>query len=90
LIEVEAQVQHLLTLNNFNGVMEIIGGLNYHAVSRLKSTWEALPSNALRTFETLNDTMDNKLNYKNYRAALKNAAKGSVVPYLGLFSVDIE
>ena len=32
-------VNHLMTLNNFNGCMEIIAGLGNSAVNRMKKTW---------------------------------------------------
>ena len=32
--------EHLAQLSNYNGVMEVIGGINMWAVTRLKSTWD--------------------------------------------------
>jgi hypothetical protein len=32
--------EHLKEMGNFNGVMEIIAGINMHPITRLKQTWE--------------------------------------------------
>mmetsp|Transcript_9301 Transcript_9301/g.23316 ORF Transcript_9301/g.23316 Transcript_9301/m.23316 type:complete len:480 (-) Transcript_9301:83-1522(-) len=77
-----------LELNNFNTVMEILGGMNNVAVQRLKRTWAALSDRAKSTLDDLNDLMDTKQNYKNYRDALE-LCKVPVVPYLGITLRDL-
>lgn len=80
--------EHLESIGNFNGVMEIIGGLNLFAVSRLKATWEQIPPGQKKKIEELNALMESIQNYKNYRAAVK-AAKLPLLPYLGVYLRDI-
>jgi len=79
--------EHLRELNNFNGVMEIIGGLNLWPVQRLKQTWEEIGS-AKSTIDKLDNLMENKQNYKVYRYALAGA-KAPLLPYLGVCLRDM-
>jgi len=80
--------EHLRDMNNFNGVMEIIAGINMWSVTRLKNTWEQLPKPQQDAVEKLNDLMSTQTNYKNYRAAIKNA-RLPVLPYLGIYLRDL-
>jgi hypothetical protein len=75
----------LRDINNYNGVMEILGGINTWAVQRLKNTWEAIPKEVLKTLEELDNLMENKQNYKAYRNALKMSSSQNqpTLPYLG-------
>jgi len=79
--------EHLRELNNFNGVMEIIGGLNLWPVQRLKQTWEEVGS-MKGTIDKLDNLMENKQNYKVYRSALAGA-KAPLLPYLGVCLRDM-
>jgi len=80
--------ENLRDMNNFNGVMEIIAGINMWAVTRLKNTWEQLPRPSQESVEKLNDLMSTQTNYKNYRAALKTV-RMPVLPYLGIYLRDL-
>ena len=75
-------------MRNFNGVMEVIGGINMWAVTRLKQTWEQLPPRSHQIVEELNALMENKANYKNYRNALRSAPL-PLMPYLGVYLRDL-
>jgi len=75
-------------INNLNGVMEIIAGLNMFAVQRLKNTWEQIPTKATNSLVDMNLLMDPKNNYKAYRAALQTL-KAPLMPYLGVTLRDI-
>ena len=52
---------------NFNSMFNIISGLGYGAVSRLKLTWEKLPSKYQRLFRDMQDLMDPSRNMSKYR-----------------------
>jgi len=80
--------EQLRTIGNFNGLMEIIAGLNMYAIQRLKQTWEQIPARLVSILEELNALMDNKQNYREYRNALKNA-RPPMMPYLGVCLRDI-
>ena len=43
---------------NFNSMFAIVSGLGHAAVSRLKSSWEKLPSKYLRLFADMQQLMD--------------------------------
>eukprot|EP01119_Soliformovum_irregulare_P007287 TRINITY_DN19691_c0_g1_i1.p1 TRINITY_DN19691_c0_g1~~TRINITY_DN19691_c0_g1_i1.p1 ORF type:complete len:449 (-),score=103.72 TRINITY_DN19691_c0_g1_i1:103-1410(-) len=73
---------------NFNGLMEIIGGLNLHPITRMKLTWEQVPASQRAMVEELNALMDNRQNYKDYRQLLKSV-KGPAIPYLGVMTRDV-
>jgi len=80
--------EHLRDLGNYNGVMEIIGGLNSFVVTRLQATWAQTPQRFVASFEDLNRLMENKSNYRDYRTHMRDR-KGPVVPYLGVILRDI-
>jgi len=80
--------QRLKEMNNFNGVMEVIGGLNMFVVTRLKGTWEQIPTRSTGIVQELNALLESRYNFKEYRNALKNA-QVPVLPYLGLYLRDI-
>lgn len=40
-------------LQNFNGVMQILSGVEAFAVQRLKKTWDALPKQSHKLYEDL-------------------------------------
>lgn len=75
-------------INNFNAGCALIGGLNHSSISRLKSSWEKVPSKSMQDYEKLLSLFDMGHNYKNYREALK-ACKPPAIPYLGLFPKDL-
>lgn len=52
---------------NFNSMFNIISGLGHGAVSRLKQTWEKLPSKYQRLFRDMQDLMDPSRNMSKYR-----------------------
>lgn len=83
-----AVAESLAQMNNFNGVMEVIAGLNLFAVERLRNTWAQIPSKMEQIVKDLNALMENRGNYKEYRNALKTI-KGPSVPYLGVCLRDI-
>eukprot|EP01102_Stenamoeba_stenopodia_P018147 TRINITY_DN661_c1_g1_i1.p1 TRINITY_DN661_c1_g1~~TRINITY_DN661_c1_g1_i1.p1 ORF type:complete len:1017 (+),score=351.00 TRINITY_DN661_c1_g1_i1:339-3389(+) len=75
-------------LQNYNGMMEIIAGLQNASVKRLKQTWEVLPSKSWDIWERLKDLVKNEANFTNYRTTLKNS-QPPCIPYLGLNLSDL-
>jgi len=80
--------ENLRDLNNYNGVMEIIGGLNLWSVTRLKQTWTEVGA-IQAVIQKLNELMESKQNYRNYRASLKTA-RAPLIPYLGVCLRDLQ
>lgn len=52
---------------NFNSMFAILSGLGHGTVSRLKQTWERLPSKYQRMFHDMQDLMDPSRNMSKYR-----------------------
>lgn len=69
-------------LQNFNGLMEILSGVNSSAVRKVKSIWAALSAKEMAMYEELNQLMDPSSNYQKYREYLSECAK-PCLPYFG-------
>lgn len=52
---------------NFNSMFALIGGLGHGAVSRLRASWEKLPSKYQKLYEDMEDLMDPSRNMSKYR-----------------------
>jgi len=79
--------EHLRTLKNYNGIMEILSGLNASAVHRLKLTWSCLSSKQTEVFQEFNTFTTGK-NFKNLRTAL-HTLQPPCIPYLGMYLTDL-
>jgi len=81
--------------SNFNGIMEILAGLNMWPVQRLKKIWAAVPSKYISKLKRLESLMENTMNYKSYRAQLYRSKIDLVIgmvpciPYLGVYLRDL-
>lgn len=80
--------KHLFDINNFNGAMAVLSGLNNSAVYRLKFTEAELPKKDRQILSLLMDKLSNKHSYKEYRSILKNA-NPPTIPYLGVYLTDL-
>ncbi|KNC52088.1 uncharacterized protein AMSG_00916 [Thecamonas trahens ATCC 50062] len=78
----------LRKINNFNGVMEILAGLQLTPIFRLKRTWAGVSPRNMSKFNELAAEMNRDLNYKAPRAALATA-NPPCIPYLGIFLTDL-
>lgn len=78
-------------LNNFNTLMEVLAGLNLYPIQRLKQTWQNLSEKYKESMERLEQMMENKHNFKNYRDRLaKIKTNGEpTLPYLGVYLRDL-
>lgn len=74
-----------LSLNNFNGVMEVLSGLQAPSVQRLKATWKQLSGEASKAYRALADLMSlDAKNVGKYRERMEQAA-APCVPYIGFY-----
>eukprot|EP01121_Diplochlamys_sp_Union-15-3_P006231 TRINITY_DN1672_c1_g1_i1.p1 TRINITY_DN1672_c1_g1~~TRINITY_DN1672_c1_g1_i1.p1 ORF type:complete len:1125 (+),score=211.21 TRINITY_DN1672_c1_g1_i1:27-3401(+) len=80
--------QKLRELNNFNGVLEIISGLNNSACYRLKSTFDALTKNQNQVLEELRLVVNVHKNYDKLRTDLHGCSP-PCIPYLGMYLTDL-
>ena len=74
-------------LNNFNGFMEIMSGLEMHPIQRLKNIWALLPAKAIHKKQKMEEFMSPDGNFKKYRDLL-NEAKPPKIPYLAVLLKD--
>eukprot|EP00158_Paraphelidium_tribonemae_P007755 Partr_v1_DN28351_c1_g1_i3_m79715 putative guanine nucleotide exchange factor len=82
--------KHLKDLNNYNGLMALISGLNSSAVRRLQKTWAGISSKQMSALHDLEKTMNPQMNYQNYRE-IENRSRENVsfVPFFGLYLKDL-
>merc|ERR1712100_687154 len=74
----------LRELHNFNGLMEVLAGLQSSAVSRLKKTFEHVSPVLRKRLTDLQREMSSDRNYGEYRNLLRNLPP-PCLPYLGLY-----
>ena len=78
--------EKLKKLNNMNGVMEILSGLENAAVFRLKKSWEKANN---EIYESLSSLLASSQNHSEYRKTLREHVTPPAVPYLGIFLSDL-
>uniref|UniRef100_A0AAV2J9D6 Rap guanine nucleotide exchange factor (GEF) 6 n=1 Tax=Knipowitschia caucasica TaxID=637954 RepID=A0AAV2J9D6_KNICA len=76
---------HCRECKNFNSMFAIISGLNLAPVSRLRCTWEKLPSKYEKLFSDLQDVFDPSRNMAKYRNIL--SSQSMQPPIIPLFPV---
>ena len=59
---------------NFNSMFALISGLGYGAVSRLRLTWDKLPTKYVKMFEDLQNFLDPTRNMLNYRNLINSTS----------------
>ena len=75
--------------------MAIISGLNVSAVTRLKSTWEAVESKHKEKLKQLEELVSPNSNYRNYRLHMegfemvRQDQKEPCIPFFGLHLKDL-
>ncbi|KAG8224992.1 hypothetical protein J437_LFUL006003 [Ladona fulva] len=75
---------------NFNSMFAIISGLGHMAVSRLRMTWEKLPSKYLRLFSDLQDLMDPSRNMSKYRQLVSSEqSQPPIIPFYPVVKKDL-
>ncbi|CAA9998648.1 unnamed protein product, partial [Nesidiocoris tenuis] len=73
---------------NFNSMFAIISGLGHGAVSRLRLTWDKLPSKYQRLFQDLQMIMDPSRNMSKYRQ-LVNSGTPPIIPFYPVVKKDL-
>ncbi|KAG8184598.1 hypothetical protein JTE90_005212 [Oedothorax gibbosus] len=75
---------------NFNSMFAILSGLGHGAVSRLRLTWEKLPSKYAKLFEDLQDFMDPSRNMYKYRNLLNSEhIQPPMIPFYPVLKKDL-
>eukprot|EP01129_Flabellula_baltica_P007281 TRINITY_DN2818_c0_g1_i1.p1 TRINITY_DN2818_c0_g1~~TRINITY_DN2818_c0_g1_i1.p1 ORF type:complete len:934 (+),score=166.29 TRINITY_DN2818_c0_g1_i1:3-2804(+) len=62
----------LYKINNYAGVMQILGGLHNIAIQKLKDAWDFVPKKIREDLADIADVMSANNKYKKYRKKLKN------------------
>jgi hypothetical protein len=81
---------HLLKLQNFNGVMEVMCALNHSCIHRLKETWKSVHNDIhlLEDHVRLQTFIDSEKNFRNMRNMVRTL-QPPCIPYLGLYLSDL-
>lgn len=81
--------QHCKELNNYSSMTAIVSALYSSPIYRLKETWKMIPRNFTKTLSALNNLMDSKRNFYNYRAQLHGVKDVACVPFFGVYLSDL-
>lgn len=82
---------HLQLLGNFNGLMEIVAGINSAPVFRLKHTIECFKNKHPKLFTIYEKILEDTSPLKSY-ATLRGMIKSinpPCIPYLGMYLTDL-
>ncbi|XP_069992799.1 uncharacterized protein PDZ-GEF isoform X12 [Penaeus vannamei] len=75
---------------NFNSMFAILSGLGHGTVSRLKQTWERLPSKYQRMFHDMQDLMDPSRNMSKYRNLVQSEnIQSPIIPFYPVVARDL-
>lgn len=81
---------HCRECKNFSSMFAIISGLNLAPVSRLRGTWEKLPSKYEKLFSDLQDLFDPSRNMAKYRNVLNNQnLQPPIIPLFPVIKKDL-
>ncbi|KAG0662481.1 hypothetical protein C6P44_002272 [Monosporozyma unispora] len=81
--------QHCKELNNYSSMTAIVSALYSSPIYRLKKTWKTIPRNFTKILSALNNLMDSKRNFYNYRAQLRGMKDVACVPFFGVYLSDL-
>ncbi|XP_055385503.1 uncharacterized protein LOC129614698 isoform X3 [Condylostylus longicornis] len=83
--------RHCKECRNFNSMFAIISGLGHAAVSRLRQTWEKLPTKYQKLFNDLQDLMDPSRNMSKYRqlVSAELLAQHPIIPFYPVVKKDL-
>ncbi|XP_036392359.1 RAS guanyl-releasing protein 4 isoform X2 [Megalops cyprinoides] len=80
--------QKLRSLQNFNTLMAITGGLCHSSISRLKDTASLLPQDVTKMLSEMTELLSSRSNYSTYRRVYSECS-GFKVPILGVHLKDL-
>ncbi|XP_029964312.1 RAS guanyl-releasing protein 4 isoform X2 [Salarias fasciatus] len=80
--------QKLRSLQNFNTLMAVTGGLCHSSISRLKDTSNLLPPDVTKALSEMTELLSSRSNFSNYRRVY-NECSGFKVPILGVHLKDL-
>ncbi|KAL5018416.1 hypothetical protein ScPMuIL_004138 [Solemya velum] len=82
--------RHCKDCKNFNSMFSIISGLGHASVSRLRATWDKLPTKYSRMFEDLQEFMDPTRNMAKYRNLINSEhVQPPMLPFFPIVNKDL-
>eukprot|EP01117_Protostelium_nocturnum_P015798 TRINITY_DN6157_c0_g2_i2.p1 TRINITY_DN6157_c0_g2~~TRINITY_DN6157_c0_g2_i2.p1 ORF type:complete len:486 (-),score=147.32 TRINITY_DN6157_c0_g2_i2:1010-2467(-) len=75
------------SLNNFDGCMAVLSGLNNFAVQRLKTSWGLISEKHRDDYQQLEELMNPVYNFRKYVEEI-TSRKGPSIPFIGLLLRD--
>ncbi|XP_072929869.1 rap guanine nucleotide exchange factor 2 [Epargyreus clarus] len=82
--------RHCKECKNFNSMFAITSGLGHAAVSRLRMTWEKLPTKYAKLFSDLQALMDPSRNMSKYRQLVTTEqGRAPVIPFYPVVRKDL-
>ncbi|KAJ3425249.1 ras guanine nucleotide exchange factor i-related [Anaeramoeba flamelloides] len=80
---------HLLKLENFHGLRGIVVGLSSEAVTRLKFTWDEVPRNEKKLFNTFKEIIPNNNSYIEYIRIINKINDKPCIPNLDYYLKEL-
>ncbi|XP_055689936.1 rap guanine nucleotide exchange factor 2 isoform X2 [Lutzomyia longipalpis] len=83
--------RHCKECRNFNSMFAIVSGLGHAAVSRLRATWDKLPSKYQKLFGDLQELMDPSRNMSKYRQLVSTelVTQHPIIPFYPVVKKDL-
>ncbi|XP_059609852.1 rap guanine nucleotide exchange factor 2 isoform X2 [Phlebotomus argentipes] len=83
--------RHCKECRNFNSMFAIVSGLGHVAVSRLRVTWDKLPSKYQKLFSDLQELMDPSRNMSKYRQLVSTEliTQHPIIPFYPVVKKDL-
>lgn len=83
--------RHCKECKNFNSMFAIISGLGHAAVTRLRQSWEKLPTKYQKLFFDLQELMDPSRNMSKYRQLVATELQGQhpIIPFYPVVKKDL-
>eukprot|EP00727_Mastigamoeba_balamuthi_P013641 m51a1_g890 putative domain containing protein (836) ;mRNA; r:9608-13135 len=81
--------QYCYQMKNWNGMMEVLIGLQHPSVSRLVHTWELLPKSSQVAFANMAKLASPDHNYSQWRELTADVISQPSLPYLALWLKDL-
>uniref|UniRef100_A0A7S4JRN7 Ras-GEF domain-containing protein n=1 Tax=Paramoeba aestuarina TaxID=180227 RepID=A0A7S4JRN7_9EUKA len=81
-------VSDLFSLQNFNGVMAILSGLNNASVRRMKATRKGASKETMKNLKEIEKVLSHEHSYSKFRQLL-STVELPAIPYLGMYMTDL-
>eukprot|EP01103_Thecamoeba_quadrilineata_P000640 TRINITY_DN10552_c0_g1_i1.p1 TRINITY_DN10552_c0_g1~~TRINITY_DN10552_c0_g1_i1.p1 ORF type:complete len:727 (+),score=133.30 TRINITY_DN10552_c0_g1_i1:102-2183(+) len=80
--------QELHRLKNFNGMIQVVTGLNHGAIKRLKQSWKYVSNRHITKLEELTEYANSSNNFNTYRRLLRHVLP-PFIPFYAVIQRDL-